>query len=403
MKVLLVHEFYRSSSPSGEDRVFNQERKLLEQNGIDVPVVTFHNDDIGSADGPSYPEVALGTVWSSRGYRMIREAINQHRPDVVHFHNTFPVISPAGLYAAKKGGAATVQTFHNFRSVCAQALLMGEKKPCELCLGRYPWPALLKKCYRGSFLATLPLVASIAAHRLLRTWHEKVDLFIVLSEFNKAKFIEAGLPSQKIRVKPNFVFADQLEPGDHERGRWLYIGRLQEEKGAQYLIPAWERFGEEAPVLDIVGDGPLKTVMDDDIDRLGLAIKVRMHGLCSPGQVRHFLGEASLLILPSTCYEGFPMVIAEAFAAGVAVACAKLGSPEFIVQQGRTGVHFEPGDVDDMVAKLRPLAADSSTLRRFGENARREYEEKYTPEKNVEMLLNIYQEAVALQPSNGQV
>jgi glycosyltransferase involved in cell wall biosynthesis len=396
MKALLVHEYYRSSSSSGEDRVFEREKELLQKNGLTVKALTFKNDLIGTKQGPSVLKTALYTPWSPTGKRMIREAVHDFRPDVVHFHNTFPVLSPSAVYQADKMGCATVQTLHNFRTVCAQAMLMQPGGICEKCIGQYPWPALAMKCYRNSLIATLPLVANIALHRFLRTWQNKVNRFIVLSEFNKKIFVRAGFPDKKIRVKPNF-FEDKSQKirfKPPKENSWLFIGRLKEEKGVHLLPEVWKRLGNNAPLLHIVGDGPCRNDIERKIIAHGLKKKIIMHGLCSSQKVNEMLNLSSLLVLPSIWYEGFPLVIGEAYAAGVPVAASKIGTPASVVIDRVTGIHFLPGDTDDMVKQLSLLIEQPDILQKMGRNARNEYENKYTSERNFSMLMNIYQEAI---------
>lgn len=395
MKALLVHEYYRSSSPSGEDRVFEREKELLQQNGLTVESLIFKNDFIGTKYGPSVFKTALYTPWSPIGKRMVKEAIRKFSPDLVHFHNTFPVLSQSAIYQAKKMGCATVQTLHNFRTVCAQAMLMKPDGICEKCIGKYPWPALTNKCYRNSVLATAPLAANIALHRFLKTWQTKVDRIIVLSEFNKNKFVGAGFPADKISVKPNF-FEDNIRDNNYRNGKeinWLFIGRLKEEKGVQFLPVVWKRLGAKAPLLHIVGDGPYLETLKSEISSLGLDKKIILHGHCSSEQVQNFLRRSSLLVFPSIWYEAFGLVIGEAYAAGVPVAASKIGTPAYIVQNGITGAHLHSGDIDDMVKQLSFLIEHPDLLREMGRNARKEYENKYTPERNFQIIMDIYIEA----------
>lgn len=205
MKILLVHEYYRSSSPSGEDKVYEKEMKLLKDSGLKVESLVFRNDWIGTKQGHSVLKTALYTPWSPVGKSMIRDAIRKFHPDVVHFHNTFPVFSQSAIIQAKRMGVPTVQTLHNFRTICAQAILMRNSNICNECVvKKSSLPALTHRCYRNSFFATLPLALNISLHRILKTWQTKVDRIIVLSEFNRKVFESAGFPVDKLRVKPNF-------------------------------------------------------------------------------------------------------------------------------------------------------------------------------------------------------
>ena len=398
MRVLLVHEYYRSSAPSGEDRVFENEKSLLALNDVGVKTVTVRNDMIGTSQGPSLFRTALYTIWSPFGVRLMREAILRYKPDVVHFHNTFPLLSQSAIYQAKKMGIATVQTLHNFRWICANAMLLGKDGLCERCIDCYPWPALMRRCYRDSLWATLPLALNIGLHRFMKTWNRKVDRFIVLSEFSKIKFIEAGLPSEKIAVKPNFIEDVSVNCGRKD-GSWIYVGRVTEEKGVQFIPQVWNRMGDNAPILIIVGDGPYRAKLKKEIAGIGLQQKIIFHGQCVPDDVRRLIGKASLLLFPSIWYEVFGLVIVEAYQQGVPVAAAKIGTPAFIVRDGETGVHFKPGDVADMADRLSALAKNPDVLIRMGRKARAEYEAYYTPEKNLKCLLEIYEEAIQLNKS----
>lgn len=395
LKILLVHEYYRSSSPSGEDKVFERELKLLGENRVDVETLIFKNDDIGTPQGPSVLQTAMFTPWSPLGKKLVREAIESFRPDLVHFHNTFPVISQSAIVQAQEMGVATVQTFHNFRSFCAQAMLMRADGVCEKCLGHYPWPALKNRCYRGSLAATLPLCLNIALHRWLGTWQKSVDRFIVLSDFNREKFIEAGFPADKIMVKPNFFTTSFANVPEKSLGEWVFIGRLGTEKGVRFIPEVWRRLGDKAPVLHMLGDGPEREALQERIDSLELNDKIIMHGHCTSKQVNDILAKASLLVFPSICYEGFPLVIGEAYAAGVPVAASKIGTPAFIVRDRVTGIHFQPGDVDDMVRQLTFLRENPEMLQAMSANARKEYEDNYTSEINFEIIMRIYQEALS--------
>ena len=394
MKILLVHEYYRSSSPSGEDKVFERELVLLKQKGIDVETLIFRNDNIGTPSGPSVLQAAIFTPWSPFGKTLVKGAIERFRPDIVHFHNTFPVISQSALVQAKRMGVATVQTFHNFRSFCAQPMLMRAGGICEKCLGHYPWPALKHRCYRGSLAATLPLFLNIVIHRWLGTWQKRVDRFIVLSDFNRGKFIKSGFPADKIRVKPNFFTTSFANIPEKSLDEWVFIGRLGTEKGVQFIPDVWHRLGDKAPVLHLLGDGPEREALQERIGYLGLNDKIIMHGHCSSNQVNDILAKASLLVFPSICYETFGLAIGEAYAAGVPVAASKIGTPAFIVRDRVTGIHFQPGDIDDMVRQLSFLRENPEMLQVMSVNARKEYEDNYTSDINYEIIMNIYQEAL---------
>lgn len=401
MKILLVHEFYRSSSPSGEDRVYQLEQKLLMNSGMDVSTVRFKNDWIGTEKGPSKLKTAMCTPWSPLGQMIVRDAIERFKPDVVHFHNTFPIISQSAIWEAKKLGVATVQTLHNYRWYCANGLLLRNEQACTLCLRYGPWPAMVYRCYRDSLLATIPLVMNISLHRLLRTASKAVSQLIVLTQFAKNELMKAGIPSKIISVKSNFFSDPFLEIGEAEirqlrmNREWIFIGRLKEEKGVQFLPQVWEKLSDEAPVLRIIGDGPMKKRLKREVKDRNLDGKIIFEGHQRHENVKRSLLNAQLLIFPSICYEGFPLTIGEAYASGVPVAASRIGAAGAIVKDQQTGILFEPGDVDDMAQKLRDLIREPRRIKRMGRNARLEYDKYYTPRKNLENLIGIYEKAIS--------
>jgi glycosyltransferase involved in cell wall biosynthesis len=228
----------------------------------------------------------------------------------------------------------------------------------------------------------------ITMHRILGTWARKVNLFIASSRFARDKFIQGGIPEDRIVVKPNFIDPD-IGLGPHSEEFVLYIGRLSPEKGIATLLQAWERL-PQIP-LRIVGDGPLRDrVLSAALINPGLSYLGRLHRDSLVAQMK----EARLLIFPSESYEGFPMTIAEAFASGLPVVASNLGSTREIIGEAETGIHFSPGNPDDLAAKVRWAWEHPTEMAEMGRNARREYEEKYTAEKNYEMLMEIYGRAI---------
>ena len=233
--------------------MFLAETALLESYGHRVVRYITHNDRVAELNSVT---LAGKTVWNSSAYRELRNLIHLEQPDVAHFHNTFPLVSPAGYYAARAEGVPVVQTLHNYRLLCPNALFFRDGGVCEDCKSKaITWPGVVHKCYRGSRAASGVVTAMLTTHRALRTWRKKVDVYIALTEFARRKFIEGGLPAGKIIVKPNFVYPDP-GPGEGEGGFALFVGRLSFEKGVGTLLAAWEHLDRRIP-LKIVGDGPL--------------------------------------------------------------------------------------------------------------------------------------------------
>ncbi len=388
MCVLLIHNRYRQ--PGGEDVVFDMERMLLEHYGHKV--ITFVEDN-ARLEGVNPLKVTMEAIWSREAQRNIRNLIEETRPDVVHFHNTFLRISPAAYYVVKEIGLPVVQTLHNYRLICPGSLLMRDGRVCEDCLGRViPWPGTVHGCWRNSRTGTAVVVAMLAIHRLLKTWTKQVDVYIALTEFAQRKFIEGGLPVEKIVVKPNFVYPDPGS-GEHKGNFALFVGRLSKEKGVRTLLSAW-RLLKGIP-LKIVGDGPLMAEVKEHVERKRLVIEVL--GWRPREEVFALMQAASFLLVPSEWYESFPMAIAEAFACGLPVIASKLGAMAEIIEDRRTGLLFEPGNPEDLAAKVEWLFSHHQELARMSKEARAEYEAKYTAERNYEMLMAIYHRVLGRQ------
>src|SRR5215212_7679796 len=251
LKVVLVHGYYRQAG--GEDQVFAAESELLEAQGHQVLRYTVHNERI---ERMSPLSLAGATVWHRSSYRDLRALVRREQPDLVHFHNTFPLISPAGYYAAKAEGRPVVQSLHNYRLLCPNALFFRDGHACEDCRGKLvPWPGVLHACYRRSRPASGAVAAMLTTHRALRTWTEQVDVYIATTEFAREKFVQGGLPAEQLLVKPNFLHPAP-SPGQVRGDFALFVGRLSPEKGVGTLLETWKRSRVRVP-LKIVGDGPL--------------------------------------------------------------------------------------------------------------------------------------------------
>ena len=384
MRVLLVHNFYQQ--PGGEDEVFRAERGLLRAHGHEVHEFILHNDAV-----PTYGKLALAsaTLWNREAHRAVGRLARLKRAEVVHFHNTFPLVSPAAYYAARDAGAAVVQTLHNFRLLCPGATLFREGRPCEDCLGSaVPWRGALHGCYRDSRAQTGILAAMLAAHRAARTWQRAVDRYIALTEFARGKFVAGGLPTERVVVKPNFMPDPGVGRG--AGGYGVFVGRLSPEKGVRTLLDAWPRAAQVVP-LKIVGDGPLAA----EVQRLAATTPgVEWLGRQPHARVLELIGDATFLLLPSGCYEGFPRTIVEAFAKGTPVLASDLGAMKELVSHGRTGRHFNVSNPEDLAAQVKALTPDSGDGRALRANARAEYEHLYTPARNHDMLLRVYADAI---------
>jgi glycosyltransferase involved in cell wall biosynthesis len=396
MRILLVHNKYRERG--GEDVVFESEERLLKQNNQSVNRIVFDNKDIPDRRSLLASTRLIGsTIWSSEGAARVRSMVREFRPDIVHFHNTFPLISPAAYSACKAEGVAVVQTLHNYRLLCPNSYFFRDGHACEDCVGHTPpWPGVIHACYRGSRPQSAVVAAMLTTHRLRRTWQRDVDLYIALTEFAQQRFISGGLPAEKITVKPNFVSTDP-GVGEHGGGYALFVGRLSEEKGVRTLLQAWERLGGRL-ALKIAGDGPLA---DEVAWAAKRGIGVEWLGRQTKEQVTALMQNAQTLILPSLWYEAFALVIVEAYSVGLPVIASNLGSMSSLIQHGRTGLHFSPGDPEDLAAKVEWTETYPEVVAEMGREARREYEAKYTAEQNYQTLLRIYEQAIQHAEERG--
>ena len=386
---MIVHNAYQQ--PGGEDAVVSAEKALLQRGGNEVNEYLRHNNEIKSRSICSNITLGFRTVWSSGARNELHRLLKEWKPDVVHFHNTFPLISPAAYYACRELGVPVVQTLHNYRLFCASGAFFRDGQACEDCLTKNHWQAVRHACYRQSRGASATVVAMLSFHHWYGTWKKLVDRYIALSEFSRAKFVEAGLPAEKIVVKPNFVFPVP-EARAASRNFAVFVGRLSEEKGLRTLLQAW-RCVNPKYALRVTGDGPLFNELQSEISRLGLS-NVHLDGRLPREESLEVLQGAKVLILPSNCYENFPMTIAEAYACGTPVVASRLGAMQEIVHDGRTGFHFAPGDADDLAKKVEWAWAHPDEMLAMGRNARMEYEAKYTPERNYKILMEVYQQAM---------
>lgn len=382
MKILQVHNAYRQ--PGGEDQVVAAEGDLLEAYGHEVRQFGADNDEIGGFWS------RLVTAWRAPDNpdvrRRLTKALEQWRPDVVHVHNFFPLLTPAVFDACQDCRVPAVMTLHNFRLVCPGAFLHRDGEICEDCLNRNSYRAVLHRCYRNSLLGSLAVARMVEYHRRKQTWRQKVDRFIVMTHFTKNKLVEAGWDAGRIVVKPHFCREPVGWDTSYERTGALFAGRLSPEKGVTTLMKAWS--GLPYP-LSLAGEGPLRV----EVEGCGNPL-VRLLGWLSPEEMSIQLQQSACLVVPSEWYETFGMVVIEAFAHGLPVIASRIGALAELIEDGETGLLFEPRDQGDLATKVRFLLDRPDEARRMGENARAVFSEKFAPARNYPRLLNIYREVI---------
>ena len=389
LRILLVHNSYQQ--PGGEDVVFEQERQLLERHGHHVITYTRSNRELESLSVFARLEAVGNLVSAGDSKREVARILQTERPDLVHVHNTFLMISPSIYEACQDAQVPVVQTLHNYRLFCPAMFCFRDGHICEECREHSLLHGVWHGCYHNSLSATAAVALMLQVHRSRGTWTEAINGYIALTEFSRNKFIAAGLPAQKVHVKPNFVDPDPgVRNADGEYA--LFAGRLSPEKGVSTLVAAWKKLTAEVPLL-IAGDGPLRRELEAEVAKSNLR-RVTFLGRLGASVTRAAMKKAAFLIVPSVWYEGFPMVIAEAFASGVPVLGSRLGSIQEVVAHGRTGIHFTAGDPTDLAEKVDWAWNHPSELRAMGREARLEYESRYAAERNYSLLTEIYSQVL---------
>lgn len=386
MKVLICHNCYRLES--GEDIVFVNETELLRRHGHQVIEYARANNEIDKLGVVQNIELAAKAVWNWRSYRQVRDIILKHRPDIAHFHNTLPLISSAAYDACVEHGVPVIQSLHNARLFCPQGSMYYGGGHCEVCIGRsLPWHGIARACYRKSHMQSALIGITTAVNWKRGVWTDKIDRYIVFNSFYREKFIQAGLPAEKIVLKPHSVEdpGPVVEPG----GYVLYAGRLTEAKGVSILLRAWGKSGRIP--LKLCGEGELEC-------EVGRLVKTSAGGIEWFGHVPRkrvieLIKGAAFLIWPSW-NETFGLIALEAFACGRAVISSRVPPMSELVEDNRTGIVFRAGDADDLADKVGWAWAHPEEMRRMGCEARKKYEANYSAEANYKTLIGIYSDVI---------
>lgn len=380
--VLIVHNYYQV--PGGEDTVVNNEKKMLEDNGHNVILYTRHNDELKKLSILQKLLLPITTIFNITTYRDIKSLIKEHKIEIIHVHNTLNLISPAVYYAAFACKVPVVQTIHNFRLLCPGATLYRDGKICEECLEKGLVCALKYSCYRGNKLQTLACVLSTQIHRLLGTYG-KLN-YICLTEFNRKKILTLkNIKPEKVFVKPNFVDEiGEIIPYEKRKNQFVFVGRLDKLKGIDFLLEAWKKMGNNSPKLVICGTGPMEEWCHKFISENKLK-NIEMKGFVSNHKVKDIIANSNAVILPTQWYEGFPMIILEAYSVGTPVIGSDLGNVGDIIIPNKSGWKFRINLVDSLISAIN----DNMD---YTESTYKLYSELYTAEKNYKILDSIYGE-----------
>jgi glycosyltransferase involved in cell wall biosynthesis len=389
LRVLQVHNKYRPAW-GGEATVADLEANLLVRNGHCVERLSVWT---GELDGASFFRICtagFGTVWSFRGYRLLRDAIARFSPDIVHVHNVFPLLSPSIYWAASHGGVPTVQTMHNYRLACANAILLRNEEPCTECVGQFPWAAMVHRCYGSSFVRTAAVTAMNVFHRWIGTFENKIQAYIAMTDFSKELLKRAGLPCDKIFVKPNFA-SDSRRLVQLRRSQIVYVGEISRAKGVHLLLAAWTQLVPPEFKLVMLGDGPDRDAL---LRRYANVPNVVWMGTLAREEVIEQIALSKWLVLPSLAYENCSMTVLEAFSVGTPVIVPNHGSFTAFVSDRREGILFSPGDATSLASTLRAaVCASEADWMVWSGHARNKFLRELTEEASYAQLMRIYEKA----------
>jgi glycosyltransferase involved in cell wall biosynthesis len=390
MNIILVHNSYRE--PGGEDTIFKQECQLLQDAGHKIIVYRRSNLEIKSYSRIERLALVRRIHSSGQTKQDFGQLLAVVRPDLVHVHNFFMMVSPSIYLACRDMSVPVVQTLHNYRLLCPAAIFFRDGKICEECPSHGLWRSVVHSCYRNSLPQTALVAMMVSTSHRRNIWTSMVDRYVALTEFARTKFINGGLPPERISVKPNFLVKDpgvRVGPGEYA----VYVGRLSTEKGLHTLLSAWKRLKTAIP-LHIVGDGPQGESLRAEATQRGI-VGLVFRGRLSHEHTLETIKRASFLIFPSECYENFPATVAEAFACGVPVIASRLGAMEEIIRHGNTGLLFQAGNDKELSTHVEWACTHEQEMKAMGYRSRVEYQEKYTAELNYKMLIAIYGRVLA--------
>lgn len=386
MKILICHNYYQNKG--GEAQTALKEKELLESERHRVILFGKDNQEINNYTFAQKARLCYEMVFSRSTYKKVIEIIREEKPDIAHIHNVFPLISPSVYYALKKMKVPVVQTVHNYRFLCPNGLFLNnDGKICERCKNGNFFNAIIGKCYRDNYLQTSGMTATLYLHRKLRTFTNKIDVFISPSNFLKKKLIEGGIQEEKIVVKPHFVKCGEITPSYEFDNYAVYMGRLSQEKGLFTLLRAWE--GITGFTLKIMGDGAIRNELENFVMQKEIT-NIEFLGFIGGPKRFEILKKALFMIFPSEWYENFPYTIIESFACGSPVIASRIGAVTELVKEGKNGLLFEPGNIGDLRKKVLYLIENPKLIIPMRHYVRKITEEKYSSEVGYKNLMQIY-------------
>jgi glycosyltransferase involved in cell wall biosynthesis len=391
---MVVHNRYRSAAPSGENRVVDRERAALVALGHDVVRFERDSDEIEGWSLARKAALPGRVVWSRQVYRQLRAALAQSRPDVVHVHNTFPLLSPAVLYACRDAAVPVVVTWHNYRLMCAGGSFMRDGAVCHDCVDGSAFQAVVHGCYKGSRLATAAVVVANGAHR--QAWRSMVSAYVFISASQRDLLAGLDLAGERVFVRHNLIPGRSV-PQVPREDVVLYAGRLDVAKGVRLLMAGWDCYRRGRPEksglrLVIAGAG----VLGREVAAwASTRPSVELAGHADEAGCTALMARARAVLLPSTWEEPFGLVAVEAMAAGAPPIAAGHGAFVELITHGVDGVLFSPGDPAALGAAIADVESDPERYQAYGTQARETYSKHFDPDRNIEQLVDIYRYAIA--------
>ena len=409
MRVLLANKyFYRKGG--AETFLFDLIREHEVRGYETIPFSMHHPDNEPSAyseffvrqvdyDHPTFSLDNLRNAWSMiysyEARDRIDRLIRKSRPHIANLQNIYHQISPSILPVISSHGIPIILTLHDLKLACPNFRMRTNGEVCERCLPSNYHQAVLNRCVKDSYLASILSAFEVAVHRFSGIYEKNVSKFLVPSNFYKTKIAASGIPSERILHIPTFCYVDEYESTENVSDYFLYLGRLTEEKGLVMLVEAMK--GMDKGRLVIVGDGPLKPRLQKIIDEQGLD-HVSLLGYRRGEELKRLVREARFTVVPSVWYENCPRSIVESYASGTPVLGANIGGiPEMIVP-GETGLLFEPSSPEELRQRVDLLMEDDEMITEMGRKGRSLARQRYSPAAHFEQLQRVYDEVLAHPP-----
>jgi glycosyltransferase involved in cell wall biosynthesis len=383
VKILLIHNFYQQFG--GEDAAALADKALLESHYEDVLFYTRDNSEIHDFTWVNKLLFPAQVFYSRRTKRDLQKIVKERRPNIALIHNFFPLVSPSVYHFLHSRGIPIIQVIHDFRFFCPNGWFFTQGQICERCKAGNYLNAVRFRCYRDSYLSSTLAASSIGLNRR-RGMLEKITAFICLTDFLKQKLLEGGIPEEKIFIRPHFMDTSAVAPCYRKGEYALYLGRISPEKGIWTMVRAFQRLKRVR--LKIAGTGPMEAALGRYVKENAVE-NVELVGFKSGADKWKLLADSLFVVAPSECYETFGLAVLEAYAAGKPVVASNLGSLPYVVEDGKSGVLFEPGNVEDLIEKVNGLLANPSSIASMGSHARGLAEMKYSPGQSYRTLLDI--------------